>query len=157
MSITPKLLSDRIGIMSYLKFRGKLYPTETRLTITTSVGLIEILYRFPQEIFRDLNLSFIEKSLGNRAKHFSHDAKIELCHKENILRSVATFKVSDLSVVFFVVLYVAFVYNCCHHDQLLLPRCLWMDGDGRGNAVLESCQSIQCHYKQEIFLWICLG
>ena len=46
---------------------------------------------------------------------------------------------------------------CCHHDQLLLPRCFWMDGDGRGNAVLESCQSIQCHYKQEIFLWICLG
>lgn len=35
MSLTPKLLSDRIGIMSYLKFRGKLYPTETRLTITT--------------------------------------------------------------------------------------------------------------------------
>lgn len=53
MSITPKLLSDRIGIMSYLKLRGKLYPTETRLTITTSVGLIEILYLFPQEIFRD--------------------------------------------------------------------------------------------------------
>ena len=53
MSITPKLLSDRIGIMSYLKFGGKLYPTETRLTITTSVGLIEILYRFSQEIFGD--------------------------------------------------------------------------------------------------------
>ena len=104
-----------------------------------------------------LNLSFIEKSLGNKAKHLSHGAKIELCHKESILRSVATFKVSDLSVVFFVAPVVAFVYNCCHHDQLLLPRCLWMDGDGRGNAVLESCQSIQCHYKQEIFLWICLG
>lgn len=102
-------------------------------------------------------LYFKVNSIGNRAKHLSHGPKIELRHKKSILRSSAISKVSDSSIVFFVPLVAACVYSCCHHDKLLLPRCLWMDGDGRSNAVLESRQSIQCHYKQEIFLWICLG